>query len=795
MVMTMAMTMTTRNKHYRINSNAACINARLTVNIILILTIIGGFVVNNPGPVRLVSAYSPRIVGVSTFNACARSSLYRNNKIWVPTTTFFSKPRKWEYKNEKVVDYGTMISSTRLYHMGHSHSHHDHGHDHSKTNKPKTFNRKRMIRKLAVVLFCWMATCGTKLLQTAVNVNGTKRFVGLSQNDWISFVMTSVALTSSGKIQRTVQRSVDNFRKFVDGIRKHSSKSAAYDAQQENQINDQSQQRIVYADTSDADRVTWIGVAINLLLSVGKLGIGITSHSSALVADAGHSLSDLVSDFITLWSMNIARMPPDDDHPYGHYKFEAIGSLFLSLTLLATGGSVGLMANKQLMKVLHVTTTTGAAATTTALVLPGPLALVMAGLSIASKEWLFRITKKVGERLRSPVVIANAWHHRSDAYSSVLALLSIAWAMTGFPLADAAAGMMVAGMICMTGTEILIESVKQLSDSADSDLQKEVVEILDELDDDDIIATTSVRARQMGYAVSVDVTVEIPSVLSTTATRAVENRVKQRLLVELDKRRGGDDDGNDFTSSSGVIANVYAKPYLDISLMEDFEKLSLTMTTTDDDATTFAKLVFEKFDADVDGRLSIEELKSGLEKTLKIELSTDRVQKLMDEFDENKDGFLQLEEMVTIDKFKKRIEAFSKEETELATRQEQQQQQQTLLDDMPSTTYIEQQVRNEAKLMYPKIRSVEGVTVHYTSQNSVTVDVNIRITEDDKNKTTENHALREVREHAQELKKNLETKLHEIESARVYLDLNTDYDKETDLTLNGTTASSSSLAT
>ena len=74
--------------------------------------------------------------------------------------------------------------------------------------------------------------------------------------------------------------------------------------------------------------------------------IGITNHSSVLVADAGHSLSDLISDFITLWSVQIARLPPDDDHPFGHYKFEAIGSLFLSLTLLATGVSVGIMANR-----------------------------------------------------------------------------------------------------------------------------------------------------------------------------------------------------------------------------------------------------------------------------------------------------------------------------------------------------------------------------------------------------------------------------------------------------------------
>jgi len=544
---------------------------------------------------------------------------------------------------------------------------------------------------------------------------------------------------------RVVQKSVEKFRKVVAGVRKHSPATEVQD-----EFDNYQHTQGLASDKADADRVTWIGVAVNLLLSVGKLGFGITAHSSVLVADAGHSLSDLVSDFITLWSVDVARLPPDEDHPYGHYKFEAIGSLFLSLTLLATGGSVGIMANKQLMEVLHTTATSSAVAAAP-VQLPGPLALVMAGLSILSKEWLFRITKQVGERLRSPVVIANAWHHRSDAYSSILALFSIAWAMIGFPAADAAAGILVAGMICMTGGEILVESVKQLSDSADSDLQAEIVEILNELDDDDVIAITSVRARQMGSAASVDVTVEIPSVLSTTASSAVEERIRQRLLGELTRRRGGR--RND-ASASGIIATVHAKPYLEISpLMEDYDHGY--------DESLFAKLAFEKFDTDVDGKLTIDELKAGLEKTMNIQLSRSRVRRLIEEFDVNNDGYLELEEMVTIDQFRSKIEAISREEMDLVM-------QTNLLDDMPSTTYIEQQVRNQAQLMHPKIRSIEGVTVHYTSHHTVTVDVNIRITED-----SGPNALSKVRKYAKELKDNLETELHQIESARVYLDLNT----------------------
>ena len=316
---------------------------------------------------------------------------------------------------------------------------------------------------------------------------------------------------------------------------------------------------------------------------------------------------------------------------------------------------------------------------------------------------------------------------------------------------------LVAGMICMTGGEILVESMKQLSDSADSGLQAEIVEILNELDDDDVIATTSVRARQMGSVASVDVTVEIPSVLSTTASTAVEERVRQRLLGELSRRRN---------SSAGIIATVNAKPFLEISPLGE------------DDEDMFAKLAFEKFDTDVDGKLTVDELKSGLEKTLNIQLSRDRVKQLIEEFDVNNDGYLELDEMVTINKFRSKIEALSREEMEKP------------LDNMPSTTYIEQQVRNQAQLLHPKIRSVEGVTVHYTSRNSVRVDVNIRITEE-----SGPNALGKVRAYAKELKDNLETELDEIESARVFLDLNVD-DESDDISsaksnFNTTTVSSS----
>ncbi|CAJ1959708.1 unnamed protein product [Cylindrotheca closterium] len=457
-------------------------------------------------------------------------------------------------------------SSTRLFHMGHSHSHHDH-HDSNNDNDDEAQQhaltpqqkQMRLRRKIALVTVVWMATCGSALIWKG----------RLAKSDWMAFGIASVAFSSADKTRRAIRSYIQKLARLKDGIVKHSpridynliadssssSSSSSTSNENNNHYNGMSSSSSsanhnnnnhnsgasndkLRNDARDADRVTWLGAVINLVLSVGKLVIGITQHSSALVADAGHSLSDLVSDFITLWTVKVARLPADEDHPYGHWKFEAIGSLFLSLTLIATAISVGVMANKQLIEILHSSSSSGTAAKAAAvaahgghghshMIVPGKLALVMAAISIASKEWLYRITKKVGEKIRSQVVIANAWHHRSDAYSSILALLSIAWARTGVLAADAAAGLLVAGMIGMTGGEILMESVQQLSDGATPWLQKECEEHCQELwkkDSDDVDQISFVKARQVGSLSLVEVELLCPPHLSTTASRAVEER-------------------------------------------------------------------------------------------------------------------------------------------------------------------------------------------------------------------------------------------------------------------------------
>lgn len=335
----------------------------------------------------------------------------------------------------------------------------------------------------------------------------------INQTDVALFAITSTALSFADKMRSETKYLLDKAKSIRDGFIKHAPTT----------IN---ASKYLFNNDNAADRVTLVGVVVNLLLSIGKGCVGITCNSSALVADAGHSLSDLFSDFITLWAVQIARLPADDDHPYGHGKFEAVGSLFLAFTLFATGLSVGASSNSKLLHIIN------ASASGTA-VIPTFPALIMAFLSIVSKEWLFRITRTVGEELNSQVVIANAWHHRSDAYSSILAMGSIGLAMSipGMAFADAAAGLLVAGMICMTGAEIMGEAVKQLTDAND----KEIVERVKTLilgSSDDVVDVKRVRARWMGSTAIVDVSITTSDNMSASANRAVEEKIRYKILDE-----------------------------------------------------------------------------------------------------------------------------------------------------------------------------------------------------------------------------------------------------------------------
>ena len=263
-------------------------------------------------------------------------------------------------------------------------------------------------------------------------------------------------------------------------------------------------------------RVTWLGLFANLILAIAKGFIGTIAHSSALIADAGHSVSDLLSDSITLWAVHMAGVPKDKNHPYGHGKFETVGTFIVAIFLLLTGVGVA-------WHVLNKIDTPE---------VPGTAALWMAGIAICFKEALFHVTRMVGRRSGSRVLLANAWHHRSDAISSVAALVGIGGAQWGIPLMDPIAGVLVAGLIIKTGIDIGYESIRELTDeTVEEEVISELGHILAEIDGVDHFH--EMRARRMGPQLLVDLHIEVDSMMSISAAHQVSERVRLRILDEL----------------------------------------------------------------------------------------------------------------------------------------------------------------------------------------------------------------------------------------------------------------------
>lgn len=262
--------------------------------------------------------------------------------------------------------------------------------------------------------------------------------------------------------------------------------------------------------------VTWLGALTNLFLAIMKGIVGVVANSSAMVADAGHSLSDLLSDGVALWAISMARTPKDESHPYGHGKFETIGTFFVSILLILTGIGIAVHAFDHVQNPQF----------------PGKLALWAAVLSILVKEGMYHITVSVGKKAGSRILIANAWHHRSDAVSSVAAFIGIGAAQFGFPILDPLAGMLVSGLIIKTGVDMAYDSIRELTDeSAEEKVLQNINRLLKQVEG--VQHYHAVRARKMGPYILVDMHVEVDSMMSVSAAHQVAERVRFSILNNI----------------------------------------------------------------------------------------------------------------------------------------------------------------------------------------------------------------------------------------------------------------------
>jgi cation diffusion facilitator family transporter len=270
-----------------------------------------------------------------------------------------------------------------------------------------------------------------------------------------------------------------------------------------------------YLKKNPGIRIIVIGALANLLLAILKIAGGIVGRSTAMLADGIHSLSDLLTDGVVLFTHKIGQLPADENHPYGHGRAETIGATLVGAVIIVAG--LGLAYES------WVIITTDAFRTP---LIPAALAAVA---SIVINEILFRYTRSVGEATHSPSLVANAWHHRSDAISSVAALIGIGGAMAGYPIMDPIAAILVSVMILKVGYDIAFRGLSDLMDTALSETETRRIEtMINGLPG--VIQTHNLRTRQTGGHVLMDVHILVDHEASVTEGHQIAESVRRELI-------------------------------------------------------------------------------------------------------------------------------------------------------------------------------------------------------------------------------------------------------------------------
>lgn len=269
----------------------------------------------------------------------------------------------------------------------------------------------------------------------------------------------------------------------------------------------------------DVRKVTLIGSALDFMLGVAKIVMGWLSNSQALIADGIHSFSDLLTDFMVLYAAKHSHKAADEAHPYGHGRIETLATVSLGMVLVIVALGIATSAIQRLDDP-NIALDFSA------------LAILIALVSVISKEWIYRYTIKAARRLRSDMLTANAWHSRSDAFSSIVVVIGIAGAMFGYPYLDAIAAVVVAAMIAKIGFNLIRSSTRELIDTA---LDPEKVKTIRK----HIYAVNGVRSvhmlrsRKSAGDAFVDVHIQVDPRLSVSEGHQIGDVVRQRLMQQM----------------------------------------------------------------------------------------------------------------------------------------------------------------------------------------------------------------------------------------------------------------------
>ena len=265
-----------------------------------------------------------------------------------------------------------------------------------------------------------------------------------------------------------------------------------------------------------ASRTTWVSVAVNVVLSAIQLVVGVWASSQALIADAIHSLSDLVSDFVVLFAGHHSRKDADTDHPYGHYRFETAASLVLGVILLTVGLGMAWSAVQKLESPESIPTVHA-------------FALWVAGGALVAKELLFRYMLRVAKKVKSSMLVANAWHARSDAASSLVVSLGIIGNLLGYTILDPIAALIVGLMVGKMGWDFGYDAFNDLMDrSVDEREVQGIKRTL--LKTPGVLGVHDIRTRKMGDMIVVDAHIEVDATLTVEAGHNIAVAARQAVM-------------------------------------------------------------------------------------------------------------------------------------------------------------------------------------------------------------------------------------------------------------------------
>ena len=269
----------------------------------------------------------------------------------------------------------------------------------------------------------------------------------------------------------------------------------------------------------ESNKVTLITILLNIGLTILKILAGILGNSTAIIADGLHSASDIITSIGILIGNKISRKPRDDEHQYGHEKAESLVSFILAAVLIIVALKIGYDGVKELFNINDI-------------LIPNALPLIVALISIGVKEYQYQITIRVAKRINSSSLKADAWHHRSDAFSSIAAFIGIGGAMLGFKILDPIASIIVAIVVIKVGIEILKSACNELMDSSIS--KQDICEIESLVDkDDEIYGIKDFKSRKYGSIAYIDMSIFIDKSKTLEEAHDIADNLEHSIISNL----------------------------------------------------------------------------------------------------------------------------------------------------------------------------------------------------------------------------------------------------------------------